>query len=181
MSVVEVIRTERLILRQLSTDDAGFIHELVNDPDWLLHIGDRGVRTPDDARDYLQQGPIASYAQYGFGLWRVELLNSGVPIGICGLIKRDALEDVDIGFAFLPQFRSRGFACEAACATLEYGREEFGLSRIVAIVSPDNHVSLQLLIKLGMRLERMVRLTNDAHEVCLFGPDPAVLSNLNGR
>lgn len=169
---MEVIQTDRLVLRWLTTEDAGFIHELLNDPDWLRYIGDRGVRTLEDARDYLLQGPIAMYAQAGFGLYRVELRESRVPIGICGLIKRDALEDVDIGFAFLPQFRGQGYAWEAAAATLEYGRRTLGLSRIVAIVSPKNHSSIQLLQKLGLRFERKIRLTSDANEVDLFGPGP---------
>ncbi|MBE9155968.1 GNAT family N-acetyltransferase [Nodosilinea sp. LEGE 06152] len=167
---MEVIQTERLVLRWLSTEDAEFIYELVNDPEWLRFIGDRGIRTLEAARQHILQGPIAMYGQLGFGLYRVELRESQVPIGICGLIKRDSLEDVDLGFAFLPQFRSRGYAYEAAAATLEYGRQRLGLSRIVAIVSPDNHVSMQLLQKLGLQLERKVQLASGVEEVCLFGP-----------
>jgi RimJ/RimL family protein N-acetyltransferase len=110
------------------------------------------------------------YAQFGFGLYAVELRESGIPIGICGLIKRDALEDVDLGFAFLAQFRSQGFALEAAVATLEYGRQELGLSRIVAVVAPKNTASIRLLEKLGMKLERKAQLTDGAEEVCIFGP-----------
>jgi RimJ/RimL family protein N-acetyltransferase len=169
---LEVIQTDRLVLRWLTTEDAGFIHELLNDPDWLRYIGDRGVRTLEDARDYLLQGPIAMYAQLGFGLYRVELRESRAPIGICGLIKRDALEDVDLGFAFLPPFRAQGYASEAAAATLEYGRRALGLSRIVAIVSPENHLSIQLLRKLGLRFERKIRLQSGSDEVYLFGPGP---------
>ena len=97
-----VIETERLILRHLTLDDAAFIHELVNDPDWLRYIGDKGVRNLDDARAYIENGPMAMYERVGFGLFRVELKSRGTPIGMCGLIKRDTLPDVDIGFAFLP-------------------------------------------------------------------------------
>ena len=165
---MEVLRTDRLVLRWLDTGDAEFIHELMNDPDWLRYIGDRGIRTPEDARAYLQQGPMAMYAEHGFGLYRVELREGGTPIGICGLIKRDALEDVDIGFAFLPQFRGRGYAFEAAEGTLEFGWRTLGLSRIVAIVSPENRVSMLLLEKLGFVMERRVQLTPGASEVCLF-------------
>lgn len=168
-----VARTERLVLRRLTPDDAAMIHELVNDPDWLRFIGDRGVRTLDDARDFLLNGPIAMYARHGFGLFRVELREDGVPIGICGLLKRDALDDVDVGFAFLPRFRSRGYAYEAAAATLEYGRRELGLSRVVAIASPENEVSMRLLRRLGMAPERKVRLADDGEELYLFGPAPA--------
>lgn len=170
---MEVLRTDRLVLRWLTVEDAAFIHELMNDPDWLRYIGDRGIRTLEDARTYLLQGPIAMYARVGFGLYRVELRESGVPIGICGLIKRDTLEDVDIGFALLPQYRSHGYTYEAAAATLEYGRRTLGLSRIVAIVSPGNEVSMQLLRKLGLTPEGRVQLTPGAAEVCLFGPGPA--------
>lgn len=166
---MEVLRTDRLVLRCLNTGDAEFIHVLMNDPDWLRYIGDRGIHTPEDARAYLQQGPMAMYAERGFGLYRVELREGGTPIGICGLIKRDALEDVDIGFAFLPRFRGRGYAFEAAAATLEFGRRTLGLSRIVAIVSPENRVSMLLLEKLGLVMERRVQLTPGASEVCLFG------------
>jgi len=169
---VEVLRTERLVLRWLSIEDAEFIYELVNDPDWLRYIGDRGVRTLDDARSYLLYGPIAMYAEHGFGLYRVELRESGTPIGMCGLLKRETLEDVDVGFAFLPQFRSRGYAYEAAAATLAYGRQALGLTRIVAIVSPENHISMRLLRKLGLEFERQLQLAPGAAEVCLFSPAP---------
>ena len=172
MEVLEVLRTDRLVLRRFSIEDAEFIYELVNDPDWLRYIGDRGVRTIDDARSYLLHGPIAMYAQHGFGLYCVELRESRVPIGMCGLLKRDTLEDVDLGFAFLPHFRSRGYAYEAAAATLAYGRQTLGLACIVAIVSPENHVSMQLLRKLGLEFERRVQLAPEAPEVCLFGPVP---------
>jgi len=167
------MRTDRLVLRRLSVEDAEFIFALVNDADWIRYIGDRGVRTFEDARTYLLQGPIAMYGLVGFGLYCVELRESRVPIGICGLIKRDTLDDVDVGFAFLPEFRSHGYAYEAARATLEHGRQEFGLSRIVAIVSPENHASIRLLQKLGLGLERAVQLAGDEDEVYLFGPAPA--------
>jgi RimJ/RimL family protein N-acetyltransferase len=167
---VEVLRTERLILRRLTTDDAGFILALMNDPDWLRYIGDRGVRSLDDARAYLLAGPLAMYDQRGFGLYRVELRESGDSIGICGLLKRDTLDDVDIGFAILPAFRAQGYAFEAAAATLAYAKRELGLTRIVAIVSPENDASMRLLRKLGLALERTVRLTPNAKEVGIFAP-----------
>jgi RimJ/RimL family protein N-acetyltransferase len=170
---MQVLRTERLVLRWLTLEDADFIRELVNDADWIRYIGDRGVRTVEDARRYLADGPIAMYARHGFGLYRVELRESGVPIGICGLIKRDWLEDVDVGFALLPGFRSRGYAYEAAEATLRYGRQTLGLSRIVAVVSPRNEISKRLLERLGLRFERMARLGPESPETCLFGPADA--------
>jgi RimJ/RimL family protein N-acetyltransferase len=143
----------------------------LNDSSWLRFIGDKGVRTLDDARNYIVKGPLAMYARSGFGLYLTELKESGIPIGICGLIKRDSLEDVDIGFAFLPRFRSQGYAFESASAAMAYGRDVLGLTRIIAITSADNHGSAKLLAKLGLRFEQMVRLSNDVEEVMRFASD----------
>jgi RimJ/RimL family protein N-acetyltransferase len=166
--VKKILETDRLVLRELCADDADFMLELMNDRDWLRFIGDRGVRTREDARQYIASGPVEMYARVGFGLYRVEDRQSGTPMGICGLIKRESLPDVDIGFAFLPKFRARGLAHEAAAATIGYGRDVLGLTRIVAITSPANQDSIQLLEKLGLRYERTVRLSPDAPEVSLF-------------
>ena len=165
---MNVLETDRLILRWLSTDDAEFILELLNEPSFLRFIGDKGVRTLDDARNYILNGPVDMYNRLGFGLYLTVLKEGGVPIGICGLIKRDALEDVDIGFAFLPRFWARGYAYESASAVMTYGKVVLGLKCIVAITSPDNHASAKLLEKLGLQFERMVRLSEDAEEVRLF-------------
>lgn len=163
-----VLETERLVLRRLTEEDAPFIFELVNDPAWLRFIGDRGVRTLDDARDYIVKGPVAMYSRLGFGLYLVELKEARTPIGMCGLLKRDSLEDVDLGFAFMPQYRGRGFAHEAAAGAMAYGREVLRLKRVLAIVSVDNDGSARLLEKLGFRFERMIRLPDDAEEIRLF-------------
>jgi RimJ/RimL family protein N-acetyltransferase len=168
---VKVLETERLILRWMSTGDAGFILELLNEPSWLRFIGDRGVRTVEDARDYILNGPVAMYARLGFGLYLVELKEDGSPIGICGLIKRDFLDDVDIGFAFLPRYWGQGYAYEAASAVLAYGQGVLGLKRIVAITTPDNDRSARLLEKLGLRFERVVRYPDDSQDVRLFAVD----------
>ena len=149
-----VLRTGRMALRRLAPADAPFIRELVNEPSWIRYIGDRGVRTLDDARAYLAKGPIAMYERHGFGLWLCESNATGEPLGICGLIKRDTLDDVDLGFAFLPRFWGQGYAHESAAAVLAYGREVLELDRIVAITSPDNAPSIRLLEKLGLRLEK---------------------------
>ena len=164
-----MLETARLVLRWLSTDDAEFILELLNEPSFLQFIGDKGVRTLEDARNYILNGPVEMYNRLGFGLYLTELKESGVPLGICGLIKRDGLEDVDIGFAFLPRFWAKGYAYESAAAVLAYGRDVLGLKRIVAITSPDNHASGRLLEKLGLRFERTMRLSENAEEVRLFG------------
>jgi RimJ/RimL family protein N-acetyltransferase len=165
---LHVLSTERLELRHLTTDDAGFILELTNDPDWLRYIGDRGIRTLDDARRYIETGPMEMYARLGFGLWAVEPRGGGAPVGICGLLRRDWLDDADIGFAFLPAFRGMGYAREAAAATLDYART-LGLNRVLAIVSPENEASLRLLVKLGMAFERRALPAADAAEVCVYG------------
>ncbi len=163
-----VIETDRLRLRRLAADDAPFILELVNDPAWLRFIGDRGIRNLDDARNYILNGPIASYEKFGFGLWLVELKVGAVSIGICGLIRRDTLPDVDLGFAFLPAFRGQGYALEAGRAALVYGRTKLGLKRIVAVTMPANKGSVRTLVKLGLHFERMIRLADDGPELQLF-------------
>ncbi|MDQ2917213.1 MAG: GNAT family N-acetyltransferase [Pseudomonadota bacterium] len=167
-----IAKTERLTLRRLDARDAPFILELVNEPSWRRFIGERNVQTQDDARHYIADGPAKMYARLGFGLWLVELNDGCVPVGICGLIKRDALEDVDIGFAFLAAHRGNGYAFEAASATARIGWETFGLARMVAITTPDNDNSVRLLEKLGFRFERIVRLAADAPEVMLYAAHP---------
>ena len=168
---MKVLETERLILRRLTVEDGEFMLELLNDPSWLRFIGDRGVRTVDAARDYILKTLVAMYERLGFGLYLTELKGEGVPVGICGLIKRDALEDVDIGFAFLPKFRGKGYAYESATAVMAYGKRTFGLNRMAAITSPDNYDSTRLLEKLGFNFERMVKLSDDGAEVSLFASD----------
>ena len=168
---MSVLETERLALRQLSADDAEFIVELLNQPSFIKNIGDRGVRTNEDAVRYIQNGPVASYERFGFGLYLVELKDTAVPIGICGLLKRDTLQDVDVGFAFLPQFWSRGYAVESAAAVLKHGRNVLGIGRIVAITSPENHGSIKVLEKIGLRFERLMKLSEGEPEIKLFVSD----------
>ena len=164
----EILATERLRLRQLSLDDAPFILTLVNDPSWLEFIGDKGVRSVDDARTYLAQGPIEMYARLGFGLYLVELREGITPIGICGLIKRESLADVDIGFAFLPQFAGKGYAHEAALAVMAHAKHDFSIRRLVAITAPGNERSIRLLRRLGMTLEKSIDLPRDGGKSLLF-------------
>jgi len=168
---VKILETDRLLLRRLSLEDAGFILGLLNEPSYVHFIGDKGVRTINDARDYIMKGPIASYEQHGFGLYLTELKDSEVPIGICGLLKRENLPDVDIGFAFLPQFWSQGYAFEAASAVMAYGRDALMVNRIVAIVSPDNERSIKVLGKLGLRFERMERWPADGSKIKLYASE----------
>src|SRR5512135_1445325 len=149
----EAVETTRLRLRPLVERDSAFILELVNDPAWLRYIGDRGVRTLADANRYIVDGPQRSYALHGFGLMLVERREDGTPIGLCGLIRRESLPDVDLGFALAPVARGHGYAVEAARATLEQARSVHRLTRIVAITTPDNAASQSVLERLGFRFE----------------------------
>ena len=164
-----ILETGRLVLRKLTPDDAAFILDLLNQPSFIRFIGDKGVRTLEDARRYIQDGPAQSYQRYGFGLYLVERKQDAIPIGICGLLKRESLEDFDLGFAFLPAYWSKGYAMEAAQAVLNAARNDGGLLRIVAITSVENHASMKLLGKLGFAFEGMMRLAEDEPEVRLFG------------
>jgi RimJ/RimL family protein N-acetyltransferase len=168
---VNVLETERLNLRPLDAGDAAFIVELLNDPSFLRYIGDKGVRTLEDAVRYISEGPVQSYARHGFGLWLVELKDAQTPTGICGLVKRDALPDADIGYAFLPRFRSQGYAYESAAAVMSHATGALGLRRVLAITNPDNAGSIKVLEKIGLKFDRLLRLSEDAPEVMLFASD----------
>jgi len=165
-----VLETERLVLRRLSTDDAEFVLGLLNEPSFLRYIGDRGVRNLEQATQYILNRLVTSYERNGFGLYLVELKESGIPIGISGLVKRDTLPDPDIGFAFLPAYWSKGYAVESAVAVMNHAREVLGLTRIVAITSLDNEASAKLLGKIGLRFERLIKLSEDEEEIKLFTP-----------
>ena len=163
-----VIETERLILRGLTVADAEFILALLNEPSFLRYIGDKKVRTAQDAEQYILNGPVASYERHDFGLCLVELKETHTPIGICGLLKRDELPDPDIGFAFLPDFWNKGFAFEAAAAIMKDARERLKLQRILAITNQDNEASIKLLRKLGFHIERLIKMSTDANELFLL-------------
>lgn len=165
---VKVVETERLSLRHLEPEDDGFILELLNEPGFLENIGDRNVRNLEDARRYVADGPAASYAKHGFGLWWVGRKADGLPVGICGLIKRDALEHVDIGYAFLSQHSGQGYATEAGAAVLNYGRQVLGLGTIVAITTLGNQGSIRVLEKLGLRQEGVVTMPGHGGESRYF-------------
>ncbi|AWX55671.1 N-acetyltransferase [Brevibacillus brevis] len=165
---LKVLETDRLILRWQTAEDADFVLKLMNEPSWIRFIGNRGLRTTEDARNYILNGAVAMYESLGFGLYLTELKEGNVPIGLCGLIKRDSLEDVDIGFAFLPAYWGKGYAYEAASAVLAHGKEVVGLQRIVAITNPDNESSANLLKKIGLQEKGMITLPNDTKEVRFF-------------
>jgi [ribosomal protein S5]-alanine N-acetyltransferase len=165
------MKTARLTLRPFTLDDADFIALLLNDPGWLRHIGDRKVRTPDDARDYLTKGPMAHATKHGFALGAVERSSDSELIGMCGLIRREGLDDVDLGYAFLPAYRGQGYAREAAAAWLACGFERYRLRRIVAITSVDNVASGKVLEAIGMRFERRMRVAGHEEDSLLYAAE----------
>lgn len=172
---MKILATDRLVLRRFTPDDAPFIFKLMNEPGWLRFIGDRGINSVEAARSYIDTRLIASYKQHGFGLYAVQLKDRQTLIGMCGLVKRDGLEDVDIGFALLAGYEGRGYAIEAARATLKYAHEVHTLHRIVAITSENNERSIRLLEGIGMVYEKTVRLPGDDSAVKLYAaglPEP---------
>ncbi len=162
------VETARLRLRELDVPDAPFVLQILNEPAFIRNVGDREVRTEEAAANYIRARIQPSYRAFGFGLWLVERKRDGEPLGICGLLKRDALEDVDIGFSFLECFWKNGFAREAAIASANYGWNEAGLHRLIAITVQQNTGSIRLLEKLGMRFEKLVKLTPDGPDLKLF-------------
>ena len=166
-----VAETERLRLRHVHFGDAAFLLDLLNQPTFLQFIGDKGVRTPDDARAYIENGPLASYAQHGFGLYIVELKSNGARAGTCGILKKPALDHPDIGFAFPPEYWGAGYAYEAAQAVMAHAHRDCGITRICAVVDPENAASIKLLRKLGMQLTGRVQLSPNDKELELFETD----------
>jgi len=169
-----IVETERLLIRRLSPDDAPFILTLLNEPSFIRYIGDKGVRNLDDARRYIADGPVKSYEVNGFGLYLVQLKANGERIGMCGVLKRDTLPDPDVGFAFLPAYWNQGYAFESTSAVMNHAQQDFGLKRILAITSPDNEASEKLLGKIGLRFDRLIKLSADASEVKLFTTENAL-------
>jgi [ribosomal protein S5]-alanine N-acetyltransferase len=168
---VKILETERIILREVTKDDAKFVLDLLNQPSFIRYIGDRNVRTIDEASNYIETRFTESYKKYGFGLWAVELKETSQPVGICGFVKRDSLPDADIGFAFLPQFEKKGFAYESAAAVMKYGRDVLKLKRVLAITSQDNESSVRLLEKINFKFERLIALPPEREELKLFSSE----------
>jgi len=163
------LTTRRLRLRWLTEDDAALCLTIWNDPDFIRHVGDRGIRTPTEARQAMRDGILKLYADLGYGPYLVESLDGGSSMGICGLFKRDNLDCPDIGYSLLPGFRGRGYALEAASAVLTHARDYLGLSQLKAIVSQDNTPSVRLLEKLGMRFEGLLRMPGEDEDIALYG------------
>ncbi len=165
---MKILETERIVLREVTKDDAEFILDLLNQSSFIRYIGDRNVRTIDEARDYIKSRFTESYQKFGFGMWAVELKETNQPVGICGFVKRDGLPDADIGFAFLPQYERKGYAFESAAAALRYGETVLNLNPVLAITSKDNASSGRLLGKLDFKFERLIALPGDDEELKLF-------------
>lgn len=168
MTAETVLETARLALRRAAAGDDAFILRLLNEPSFLQFIGDRGVRTLDDARRYIDTRLVASYDKNGFGLWVVERKAVAGAIGICGLVKRDTLPDPDIGFAFLPEHWRNGYALESAAAVFEFARSRLRLPRVMAIVNPENAASIRVVEKLGLTLERQGPLVEGERPVRVY-------------
>lgn len=169
--VMKILETERLILRELVAADGEFMNALLNSPGFLKYIGDRGVRTTEEAAEFIVTRYRKSYQDNGYGLYGVQIKDgedAGKLIGICGFVRRDSLPGADIGFAFLPEFEKRGFAFEAASATMSFGRENLGFTRVLAITTPDNEKSERLLLKLGFVLDRLEILAGEVNPVKVF-------------
>ena len=166
-----VAQSTRLRLRHIQVEDADFVLQLLNEPDFLKNVGDKNVRDRSGAEAYIERGPIASYESHGYGLYLVELIESGKAIGICGLLKRDFLEHADLGFALMPGYRGNGYAFEAAQATIELARTTLNLSKIVAFTANNNMRSIKLLEKLGMKFDNLMSLPGADKSVKLFSLD----------
>ena len=165
---MNILETDRLFITELTIADAPFIFELTNTPDWLQFIGDRGIKNITDAENYIINGPMTSYSTFGHGLYLLTLKDTAAAIGICGIIKRDGLEDKDIGFALLPQYTGNGYAFEAASVILQQAKDVLNIQRIVAITLPSNIRSISLLTKLGLVFEKMISFPGNEEVLMLF-------------
>lgn len=159
---MSILETSRLIIEEAVLEDAPFIFKLLNSPNWIEYIGNRGIKDQDDAKAYIRDSLIGSYRSNGFGLYKVSLKSNESPIGICGLLQRDFLDHPDIGFATLPEFEGQGYTFEAAHAIVDHSIEKMGYSTILAITSPKNIKSQNLLSKLGLtKVDSLVSGNND--------------------
>ena len=163
-----ILETERLRLREFTLNDAAFIIELLNSPGWLQFIGDRNVKTEEQARTYLENGPLNSYKVNGYGLWLVERITDEKPIGMCGIINREYLDNPDIGFAFLPGYHGKGYAYEVVSATMDYANQHLQISKIEAITIAENERSIRLLEKIGLRFSKTICFPDSKDALLLY-------------
>ena len=160
-----LFETERLQIREMTEEDGVFYQAMLSDPDFKTHIGDRGVTSEEIAITHMRDRVLSSYDAHGFGMWLVSRKSDGEAIGMAGLVKRDFLKHVDLGYAFLPVGRGAGYATEAASAVVGYARQHFGIRRLAAIVSPANHASIRVLERLGFNHTGQVKFPDDG-DVC---------------
>jgi RimJ/RimL family protein N-acetyltransferase len=165
---MKVIETERMTLRWFDENDAPFVLALLNDPAWIAGIGERNVRTLEDARRFIAERLVAHYWEKGHGFWAMVRRSDGAVVGMSGLVDRESLPEIDVGYALAPAFRGSGYAREAAAATLRYARDVLGKSRVLAIVWPENRASVRVLESLGMVSEGVRLLAGDSRESGLF-------------
>ena len=165
---MQIMETERIVMREFTEEDAGLIYDLLNSPGWLKHIGQRGIKGEEDARGYIENLIMPGYEKHGYGFYLMIRKDDGAHLGMCGLINRDTLDDVDIGFAILPEYEGNGYTTEAALATMEFAKNEIGLKRIAAITVPYNSSSIRILEKLGMKFEKMINIPNDSEDLMLY-------------
>ncbi|QJD98273.1 GNAT family N-acetyltransferase [Mucilaginibacter robiniae] len=163
-----ILQTSRLTLRHFMLDDASFVLQLLNSPTWLKYIGDRDIKTLQEAQSYLVNGPLLNYQLHGFGMCVVCLRTDGTPIGMCGLVKRDVLPELDLGYALLPEYEGQGYGTEIARGVLQYYQAKLGLKRLLAITIADNIASIRVLEKLGFQFEKTITLKDDSDELMLF-------------
>lgn len=163
-----VAETERLRLREFTFDDAEFIIALLNSPGWIEFIGERYVKNRDQAITYLENGPMKIYKDHGFGLWMVELKENKIPIGMCGILKRDILDHPDIGFCLLPGYAGMGYAYESAHAAMKTAKETYSITTLCAITLAHNEPSITLLEKLGFKFVRPIQFPDDDEALMLY-------------
>ncbi|RAK69244.1 GNAT family N-acetyltransferase [Phenylobacterium kunshanense] len=163
-----VLETERLILREVEAADAPFVLELLNSPGFLENIGDRGVRSEDEARDYIEERMLASYLEHGFGMWVAVRKSDGAAVGLAGLVKRDGLDTPDVGYAFLPKAWGQGFAQEAAAAVLRHATDVLGIPKLAAITTLENFASMAVLRKIGFTYQGTIQLPGIDRESTYF-------------
>ena len=163
-----IIETERLRLREFNSTDGELIFELLNSQGWLKYIGSRSIATIEDAVNYIETKLQKGYRESGFGFYLVELKATGVKTGMCGLVKREGLDDVDIGFALLPQYENKGYAYESSMAVIQYAKNKLKINKLAAITMPSNLTSVKLIEKLGMKFDKKISLPGDPEELFLY-------------
>ncbi|CAN5467528.1 GNAT family N-acetyltransferase [soil metagenome] len=162
------LETTRLILEELNATDGAFMHELLNTDSWKKYIGNRNIHTAEEGSNYITNRIAPSYQTNGFGFYKVRLKENNLPIGICGLVKRDGLEDIDIGFAYLPKYEGKGYGSESSVAIMKFAKNKLNVKTLLAITVSYNLKSITLLEKLGLKFEKTIRLPNDPEELMLF-------------